>query len=94
MGERGQMDVIYTYFQKAFDQINHFVHLSKLYGFGFSFSPKRLLHSSLLGRENRSFFKRPLQGSPYRSEYRLPTGTGGVTLAKDRIVTPTIIIFT
>ncbi|KAJ8934214.1 hypothetical protein NQ318_021639 [Aromia moschata] len=46
----GQVDVIYTDIQKAFDQIDHFLLLSKLSNIGFSFNILTLMESYLLGR--------------------------------------------
>lgn len=47
----GQVDVIYTDFQKAFDQIDHFALLQKLKSFGFSEALLSLFSSYLRDRE-------------------------------------------
>ena len=46
-----QVDVVYTDFQKAFDQIDHFVLLNKLNALGFSAELLALLKFYLLGRQ-------------------------------------------
>ena len=47
---KSQVDVIYTDFQKAFDQIDHFILLNKLHHFGFTQSLLSLLESYLFNR--------------------------------------------
>ena len=47
---KSQVDVIYTDFQKAFDQIDHFILLNKLHHFGFTQSLLSLLESCLFNR--------------------------------------------
>lgn len=48
--KRGQVDVIYTDFQKAFDQIDHYVLIEKLSRIGFSSKLILLMRSYLFGR--------------------------------------------
>ncbi|KYB24594.1 hypothetical protein TcasGA2_TC030943 [Tribolium castaneum] len=53
LNRRSQVDVIYTDFQKAFDQIDHYILLSKLNTFGFSDSLVSLIKSYLFHRRQR-----------------------------------------
>lgn len=51
LDDRGQVDVIYLDFQKAFDQVDHFVLLKKLESVGFSPNLLNLIKSYLTGRK-------------------------------------------
>ena len=48
--KQGQVDVVYTDFQKAFDQIDYYILLNKLQSYGFTQSLLSLLESYLLNR--------------------------------------------
>ena len=52
LDKRGQLDVIYTDFSKAFDKVNHHLLLRKLAGIGFSCNLSDLIASYLEGRSN------------------------------------------
>ena len=51
LDQRGQLDVIYTDFSKAFDRVDHGILLTKLHSSGFSFSLLTLIKSYLLRRD-------------------------------------------
>lgn len=49
--KKGQVDVLYTDFSKAFDKIDHFILLEKLRGFGFSEPLLKLFKSYIMNRQ-------------------------------------------
>jgi hypothetical protein len=51
VGNRGQVDVVYTDFSKAFDRINHRILLQKLIDFGSDFIPIKWIASYLTSRK-------------------------------------------
>mgnify|MGYP005983777977 FL=1 len=63
LDDNGQVDVIFTDFQKAFDQIDHFILLKKLRLMGFSNSMVQLFSSYLIGREQRVRYQNHLSKS-------------------------------
>lgn len=67
LDSHGQLDVIYTDFRKAFDQIDHYVLLTKLASFGFSDDLVSVFSSYLINRSQFVFY------NGFGSQFFVPT---------------------
>lgn len=74
LDSRGQLDVIYTDFQKAFDQIDLYILLRKLENFGMSQSLLLMFKSYLFGRSQYVEYEH-FRSSPYVVSSGVPQGS-------------------